>query len=325
MLILAIETSCDETSVAVVRDGTEVLSCIIHSQANLHAATGGVVPEVAAREHVIYMVPVLRQAMNEAKVCWGDIDRIAVTKEPGLLPSLLIGLQTAKTVGFAKNIPVQEIHHTMGHVYSNWLERNTDEILFPVMVLTVSGGHNDLIFMRGHDDMKTLGTTRDDAAGEAFDKVARLLKLGYPGGPKISKVGEKGSDTAFDFPRAWLSDKSFFNGWDKKNYDFSFSGLKTAVLKEITGKDLSDDFTADVAASFEKAVCEVLCEKAVFAAQQFGAKELHLAGGVSANTRLRNMVRARLSKDIIVRYPTKMTYCTDNAAMIATAGYFTKF
>ena len=192
MLILGIETSCDETAVAVVRDGTEVLSNVIYSQADLHAKTGGVVPEVAAREHVMFMIPVLQEAFDSAGVSWEDIDRIAVTKEPGLLPSLLIGLQTARTLGFAKDIPVQDVHHTMGHVYSNWLERDSGEIQFPLVVLTVSGGHNDLILMRGHGDMETIGTTRDDAAGEAFDKVSRLLGLGYPGGPKISKIAEQG-------------------------------------------------------------------------------------------------------------------------------------
>ena len=322
MLILGIETSCDETSVAVVCDGTEVLSCVIHTQADLHAKTGGVVPEVAAREHVIYMIPVIKQALKEAGVMLDDIDRIAVTKEPGLLPSLLIGLQTAKTLGYSKDIPVDEINHTMGHIYSNWLERDANEVQFPVLVLTVSGGHNDLILMKGHGDMETLGTTLDDAAGEAFDKVARLLKLGYPGGPLISKIAEKGSADAFNFPRAWLSAPSFHSNWDKKNFNFSFSGLKSAVLREIKDKDFSDQFVADVAASFEEAVCDVLSAKLVYAVELYGIKEVHLAGGVSANKRLRKMVCERLSNDVIVKNPVRLEYCTDNGAMVAVASYY---
>ena len=335
MVILGIETSCDDTSVAVVRNGSEVLSCVTHTQADLHAKTGGVVPEVAAREHVVHIIPVIEQALKEARIKLDDIDRIAVTKEPGLLPSLLIGLQTAKTLGYSKNIPVDEINHTRGHIYSNWLERDAKKVVFPILILTVSGGHNDLILMKDHGstmlttggEMEILGTTLDDAAGEAFDKVARLLGLGYPGGPEISRVAERGSADAFDFPRAWLSAFSHCSGWDKENFNFSFSGLKTAVLKVIEDRKkekrgIETQFVADVSASFEEAVCDVLSAKLVYAVEVFGVKEVHLAGGVSANKRLRRMVCERLPKNVILKNPVRLKYCTDNGAMVAAAGYY---
>lgn len=334
MRILGIETSCDETSVAVVEDGFRVFSCVIHSQAKLHEKTGGVVPEVAAREHVIAIIPVIQKALLDASVSLDQIDRIAVTKEPGLLPSLLIGLQTAKTLSLAKNIPVTEVHHTMGHIYSNWLERDPSEIQFPVMVLTVSGGHNDLILMKGHGDMELIGTTLDDAAGEAFDKVARLLGLGYPGGPAISEAAEKGRRDAYNFPRAWLSEPSYHGGWDGKVFNFSFSGLKTAVRKVIDEnrlpdqnlcmgiKGIGDKFVADVAASFEEAVCDVLSKKLLSAAEMYRVKEIHLAGGVSANKRLRELVFERNNGGFVMRYPIQFQYCTDNGAMVASAAYF---
>ncbi len=322
--ILGIETSCDETSAAVVEDGFRVLSCVIHSQAKIHEKTGGVVPEVAAREHVSAIIPVVQKALADAKVSLDGIDRIAITKEPGLLPSLLIGLQTAATLSFVKNIPLTEVHHTMGHIYSNWLERDPAEILFPAMVLTISGGHNDLILMKGHgvSNMEVIGTTLDDAAGEAFDKVARLLGLGYPGGPAISRAAEQGRRNAYNFPRAWLSDALCRGGWDKKNFNFSFSGLKTAIKNQIQGKQLTDAEIADIAASFEEAVCDVLAEKLVFAARKYGVKEVHLAGGVSANKRLRALVSDRLQGDITLRFPVRFSYCTDNGAMIGAAAMF---
>jgi N6-L-threonylcarbamoyladenine synthase len=351
MLILGIETSCDETAASVVKNGTEVLSNVIHSQADMHAKTGGVVPEVAAREHVIKIIPVIQKALDDAKVTLKDIDRIAVTKEPGLLPALLIGLQTARTIGFATGISVDEVNHIEGHVFSNWLERDVAEIQFPVLVLTVSGGHNDLFLVKSFQEIERVGTTLDDAAGEAFDKVARLLDLGYPGGPKISKAAEQGSATAFDFPRAWISKKQGSAVWDGESYDFSFSGLKTAVRKAIEARNGSEGsvgsgnkdrvagvhlasgngseesvtkdgkFVSDVAASFQESVCDVLSAKTVAAALKFGVKEVHLAGGVSANLRLREVVRERLSEGITFRHPVKFEYCTDNAAMIACAGY----
>ncbi|KKT20556.1 MAG: putative tRNA threonylcarbamoyladenosine biosynthesis protein Gcp [Candidatus Peregrinibacteria bacterium GW2011_GWA2_43_8] len=276
MKILAFETSCDETAVAVVENGTKVLSNVIFSQIDLHKELGGVVPEIAAREHILKIIPVLDEALRVAKVGFDDIDAIAVTKEPGLISSLLTGIVTASTV------------------------------------LTVSGGHNELVLMKGHCDFEVLGETLDDAAGEAFDKVARLLELGYPGGPAISKIAEKGT-AKYKFPRAWLG---------KDSFDFSFSGLKSEVARVIAKNELTDEFKADCAGSFEEAVCDVLSEKLIRAARKFGAKEVHLAGGVSANKRLRKMVAERLGTEAILRCPTRIEYCTDNGAMVAGAGYF---
>lgn len=324
MLILGIETSCDETSAAVVRDGCDVLSSVIHSQAKLHEKTGGVVPEVAAREHVAYIIPVVRKALDDAKISLSSLDAIAVTKEPGLLPSLLIGLQTAKTISFATKVPVVETHHTVSHIYSNWLERDASEIMFPLIVLTVSGGHNDLVLMESHSRMRVIGTTLDDAAGEAFDKVARLLGLGYPGGPRISHAAKSGKRDAYDFPRAWLFDSVRNGNKRKMSFDFSFSGMKTSIRNFIAGRKLAEAEIADIAASFEEAVCDVLSRKLCEAAQSFGAREAHLAGGVSANGRLRELVSERLKPEITLRYPVKLEYCTDNGAMVASAAYFSR-
>lgn len=300
MKILGIETSCDETAVAVVEDGTRVIENIIYSQIDMHAKTGGVVPEVAAREHILKMIPALEA------VDLDDVDAIAYTKEPGLVSSLLTGIVTAETLGAVLKKPVIPVNHIHGHIYANWLERDASEIEFPVVVLTVSGGHNELVLMRGHGDMEIIGATLDDAAGEAFDKVARMLELGYPGGPEISREAENGNPAAYDLPRAWLA---------KGSYDFSFSGLKTATSR------LPLEDKANVAASFQEAVCDVLSEKLRRAAEEFDAKEVHLAGGVSANTRLRELTAERVP-DLTLRFPKKIEYCTDNAAMIAGAGFF---
>ncbi len=299
MKILGIETSCDETAVAVVENGTKVLKNIIYSQIDMHAKTGGVVPEVAAREHILKIIP----ALDEINL--DEIDAIAVTQGPGLISSLLTGTVTASTMALVLEKPLIPVNHIEGHIYANWLERDASEIQFPIVVLTVSGGHNELVLMRGHGDFEVIGETLDDAAGEAFDKVARLLGLGYPGGPYISKAAEDGNPNKYDLPRAWLSPDSF---------DFSFSGLKTAASR------LPLEDTNNVAASFQEAVCDVLSEKLRRAAEKFGAKEVHLAGGVSANTRLREMVAERIS--LPLRFPKKIAYCTDNASMIAVAGYF---
>lgn len=349
MKILGIETSCDETAAAVVEDGQKVLSNVIASQVKLHAQTGGVVPEVAAREHVIKILPVIEAALRK-----NTIDAIAVTQGPGLISSLLVGTNTATVLTRVLNKPLIPVNHIEGHIYANWLER--DDIQFPIMVLTVSGGHNELILMREHGIFEEVGTTLDDAAGEAFDKVARLLGLGYPGGPAISKIAEKGDPTRFKLPRAWL----------KPSFDFSFSGLKTAVIRElekVRGK-ITDQFRWDLAASFQEAVTEVLAEKLVVAAtattneiphahtrggkdwvswapiplsggdaslQNRNAaagrlvREMHLAGGVSANNALREKTKEKLIErklSISFRYPKKMEFCTDNAAMIAAAAYF---
>lgn len=335
MKILAIETSCDETACAIVENGHKVLANVIASQIDLHAKTGGVVPEVAAREHVLKMIPVLDKCLTDAKCDWSDIDAIAVTKGPGLISSLIIGTETANVISYVKGLPLIAVQHIVGHLYSNWLEAEGSAGLyvapkFPILVLTVSGGHNEIILMRGHGKFEVIGETLDDAAGEAFDKVARILGLGYPGGPAIAKVATAGRRDAFDFPRIWLK---------KGSLDFSFSGLKTAVLNVVmklngggsytSASKLSDPKKAHLAASFQEAVCETLAGKLLLAYEKCRAdglkiKELHLAGGVSANKRLREVIEKKIGAvgGIKFRYPKSISYCTDNAAMIAAAGYF---
>ena len=315
MKILAIETSCDETACSVVENGKKVLINTIASQVDIHAKTGGVVPEVAAREHVLKMLPVLDQCLEDSKSSWDDIDAIAITKGPGLVSSLIIGTETATVISYVKNKPLIPVHHIVGHVYSNWLDID-DEIQFPVLILTVSGGHNELILMKDHFDFELLGETLDDAAGEAFDKVARMLGLGYPGGPAISKLAEGADRTRFKLPRVML---------EKDSFDFSFSGLKTAVLTLIkkNEKNIDEKFKADMAASFQEAVIEVLGNKLINAFKKYPEiKELHLAGGVSANTRLREYIIENLPEGAVFRHPKSIRYCTDNAAMIASAAYF---
>lgn len=314
MKILGIETSCDETACAVVEDGRKILANTVASQVDIHAKTGGVVPEVAAREHVLKVIPVLDECMEQSGCSWDDIDALAITRGPGLVSSLIIGTETANVISYVKGVPLIPVQHIVGHIYSNWLEIE-DEIEFPVLILTVSGGHNEIILMRGHNDFEVLGETRDDAAGEAFDKVARMLDLGYPGGPVISRMAEKGDKGAFKLPRIYL---------EKDGFDFSFSGLKTAVLNEVKALDsLDDDVKADLSASFQEAVVEVLADKLVWAAEKFPeVKEVHLAGGVSANLRLRELISEKLDKNIVFRHPSQIRYCTDNAAMIAAAGFY---
>jgi N6-L-threonylcarbamoyladenine synthase len=327
MKILGIETSCDETAAAIVEDGTKVLSNVIASSVDLHAKTGGVVPEVAAREHIRQISPVIDQAMEEAglvrsadaalkdsKADWAEIDAIAVTHAPGLVSSLLIGVNTAQTLSYLRGKPLIPVHHIAGHIYANFLERKSPPE-FPIVILTVSGGHNELVLMKGHYDFEVIGESLDDAAGEAFDKIARLLNLGFPGGPVISKAAERGNPSVFNFPRARLDHEN--------RYNFSFSGLKTAVMQEVQRLGRLDEPTlADLAASFQVAVIDVLAEKLVLAAEEFNAKEVHLAGGVSANQLLRKTVEERLQGRIPLRFPENLIYCTDNAAMVAGAAYF---
>lgn len=314
MLTLSIETSCDETSVAVVRDGREVLSNIIASQIAKHAETGGVVPEVAAREHIKVMIPVLKQAMEEARVTWEEIDAVAVTKEPGLVGSLVVGRVTASALAFAQNKPLMEINHIHGHMYSTWLETETTP-QYPILTLTVSGGHNELVLVEGPGRFKLLAESVDDAAGEAFDKVARLLGLGYPGGPVIEKHAALGKPL-FDFPI----------GLPREN-NFSFSGLKTAVLYHVQQHEAErkdESFINNTAASFQKAAVDALVKKLMRALQNHTVKEVHLTGGVSANKALRVQIEAelsRLSEPPVFRHPKRMSYCTDNAAMIAAAAF----
>lgn len=318
MKILGIETSCDETAAAVVENGVRVLSNVIASQIDLHAKTGGVVPEVAAREHILKIIPVIEEALKDADCSWDSIDAIAAVNEPGLVSALLTGFVTAQTLAEVKDKPLIPVNHIYAHIYGNWCDREIGDFEFPVLVLTVSGGHNELILMKDHGDLEVVGESRDDAAGEAFDKVAKLLGLGYPGGPAIQKTASKGNDLAFALPIANMD-----------GLDFSFSGLKTAVLYEIQreyGKNfdpnsLDRGFVQDMAASFQKTVVETLVEKLAMATDKYNPKQVHLAGGVSANKLLRKEAEKRLSK---IKFPSKLSYCTDNAAMVASYGYFIK-
>jgi len=313
--VLAIESSCDETAAAVVRDGRWVEGSAIASQIPLHQKYGGIVPEVASRAHVQAVVPIIREAMTQAEVAWDDLDVVAGTRGPGLAGSLLIGLNAAKAIAFARDLPFVGVNHLNGHICSNWLEPASEESKqppapeFPLLCLIVSGGHSDLVLMRDHGDLVRLGRTRDDAAGEAFDKVARILGLGFPGGPIIQKAAVDGDAGRYTLPRAWL----------KGSYDFSFSGLKTAALHLVQSFPEGEVPVADVAAAFQESVADVLSAKAVDAAAEFGARQLAVCGGVAANSRLRELIQER--SPVPVRLPV-LKWCTDNAAMIASAGYF---
>lgn len=324
MLILGIETSCDETSVAVVENGRIMRSNVIFSQIEMHRKTGGVVPEVAAREHIKKIIPVIEESLAKAGCTLEDLGAIAVTYGPGLLTSLLTGVNTAMTLAQVLNIPLIPVNHIEGHMYANWIvtdsepeHKGTREIdntpQFPLVVLTASGGHNELILWKDHGRYTFLGATLDDAAGEAFDKVARLLGLPYPGGPQISKAAENGDSSKYPLPRAWVT-----------KWDFSFSGIKTAVLRLVEKHQHAHEpqFINDVSASFQEAVVDVLATKLAKAAKKYGAKEAHLAGGVSANRRLRARARELLATNIPLKFCTDITLCTDNAAMIAAAGFY---
>ncbi len=306
--ILAIETSCDETAAAVVENGRTILSNIIASQTDLHAQYGGVFPEVASRKHIEVIHAVIQRAMREAHLGFDDLDCLAVTCGPGLVGSLLVGVNVAKGLALGSNKPLLGINHLEGHIYSLWLTEEVDEIEFPVLTLIVSGGHSDLYLMRDHLVYEHLGGTLDDAAGEAFDKVGRLLGLPYPGGPAIDKAAQEGNSAAFRFPRA-VPDEA---------YNFSFSGLKTAVLRETSRYRPEQLPTADLAASFQAAVVDALVEKTGRAAEAYDVKAVHIVGGVSANRALRRAMSLRLERP--VRYPP-LILCTDNAAMIAAAAH----
>jgi len=304
MKILAIETSCDETAAAVVEDGRRLLSNQIASQVEIHARYGGVVPEVASRQHLLSIIPILKQAMAEASVGWQELAGIAVTVGPGLAGSLLVGVNAAKAAALAHNLPLIGVNHLEGHLYANWL--GDESIEFPLICLIVSGGHSDLVLVRGHGDYVVLGRTRDDAAGEAFDKAARILGLGYPGGPAIEQAARSGT-ASIPLPRAWLKGSS----------DFSFSGVKTALLRLVEAGKISS--AADAAASFQEAVVDVLVTKTVAVAKERRAKQVLLAGGVAANARLRQLLTESSPLPVLVPPPI---LCTDNAAMIATCGYY---
>jgi N6-L-threonylcarbamoyladenine synthase len=321
--ILGIETSCDETAVAIVRDGRIIEANVIASQTDLHEQYGGVVPEQASRAHLQAIVPALEAALAQARAGWDDIHAVAVTHGPGLAGALLVGLNVAKGLAFARSKPLLGINHLEGHVYANWLEVGPErpDPEFPLVALIVSGGHSDVVLMRGHGQYVRLGRTRDDAAGEAFDKVARILGLGFPGGPEIERAAQAGDPARFRFPRAWLEPES---------WDFSFSGLKTAVLHQVRALGVDPDQArpeerrdrlpvSDLAASFQDAVVDVLATKAVRAAQQFGARQLAIAGGVAANQALRRRIEERSPVPVLCPPPH---LCTDNGAMVAAAGYF---
>jgi N6-L-threonylcarbamoyladenine synthase len=305
MKILGIETSCDETAAAVVEDGVRILSNQIASQVELHARYGGIVPEVASRQHILAIIPIINQAMSEAEATWDDLDGIAVTIGPGLAGSLLVGVNVAKAIALAHGLPITGVNHLEGHIYANWLTNSTPR--FPLVCLIVSGGHSDLVLMQGNGDYVVLGRTRDDAAGEAFDKAARILGLGYPGGPAIQEAARNGNAASIQLPRAWLKGSS----------DFSFSGIKTALLRLVEGGNIPTE--ADAAASFQEAVIDVLVTKTIAAAKEHRVKQILLAGGVASN----ELLREWLVKDspIPVRVPEPVL-CTDNAAMIAACGYY---
>ena len=316
--ILAIESSCDETAAAVVENGRRVLGDVIASQASHHARYGGVFPEAASRMHIESIYTVVEETLGQAHVGLEAIDAIAVTRGPGLAGSLVVGMAMAKGMALASGLPLIGVNHLEAHLYSIWLVEDEPEPEFPLLALIVSGGHSELILMRDHLTYERLGGTLDDAAGEAFDKVARLLGLGYPGGPAIQAAAETGNPKAFKFPRAWLED----------SWDFSFSGLKTAVLREVRSQqpDLEAAVEAprpglpiaDLAASFQASVVDVLVTKALSAAEEFEAKQVLVAGGVSANRALREAFRERSS--LPVRVPP-LALCTDNAAMIGAVGH----
>ncbi|HET6821511.1 MAG TPA: tRNA (adenosine(37)-N6)-threonylcarbamoyltransferase complex transferase subunit TsaD [Anaerolineales bacterium] len=313
--ILAIETSCDETACAILENGRALLSSIVASQMDIHARYGGVFPEVASRQHVLSIIPVVEETLDQSNLTLNDIDAIAVTRGPGLAGSLVVGMNMAKGIALGMNLPIIGVNHLEGHIYSSWIynagESAPAEPEFPLMALLVSGGHTELNLMTDHLTYKRLGSTLDDAAGEAFDKVARLLGLPYPGGPSVQRAAEQGDPTRFKFPRAKLDNP----------YDFSFSGLKTAVLYEVN--DLKKSQTAlpveDLAASFQAAVVDVLFHKTIQAARDHNAKEILVAGGVSANRALREAFQ---SQDEFKVHIPPFSLCTDNAAMIAAAGYY---
>ncbi|MBA2873192.1 N6-L-threonylcarbamoyladenine synthase [Anoxybacillus calidus] len=308
--ILGIETSCDETAAAVVKNGREVISNVVASQIESHKRFGGVVPEIASRHHVEQITLVLEEAMRQANISFAELDAIAVTEGPGLVGALLIGVNAAKALAFAHQLPLVGVHHIAGHIYAN---RLVTEMKFPLLSLVVSGGHTELVYMKEHGIFEVIGETRDDAAGEAYDKVARALNLPYPGGPHIDRLAHEGKPT-IDLPRAWLEEDS---------YDFSFSGLKSAVINTLHNANQRGETIdpKDMAASFQASVVEVLVTKTVKAAKAYGVRQVLLAGGVAANKGLRTELEKQFAKlkDVELVIPP-LSLCTDNAAMIAAAG-----
>ena len=313
ILILGIETSCDETAAAVVKNGREVLSNIIYSQIDLHTIYGGVVPEIASRKHIEKINQVISQALLEAEVALFELDAVAVTYGPGLVGALLVGVAEAKAICFAAGLPLVGVHHIEGHISANYIEHK--ELAPPFMSLVVSGGHTHLVNVLDYGQYEILGQTRDDAAGEAFDKVARAIGLGYPGGPKIDRAAKSGDPNAITFPRAKVGDSI---------YDFSFSGLKSSVLNYLNSAKMQGEeiIVEDVAASFQQAVVDVLVEHSIAAVIERKEHRLALAGGVASNSALRAAMKRACDKEGIELFYPSPVYCTDNAAMIATAGYY---
>jgi N6-L-threonylcarbamoyladenine synthase len=311
--ILAIETSCDETAAAVVRNGLKVLSNVIASQIDWHRKYGGVVPEIASRKHLEFINPVISEAMDKAGLEFAELDAVAATYGPGLVGGLLVGLSAAKALAYALDKPFIGINHIVGHIYANFISNK--EIETPVICLTVSGGHTDLLYFEELGGYSILGRTRDDAAGEAFDKTARVLGLGYPGGPAIEKVSKQGDPEAIDFPRPFINED---------NYDFSFSGLKTAVINYLHNKKQKREEVnvADVAASFQQAVIDILVSKIMKAVADYPVKSVILSGGVAANKTLKLQLKEKLRKAGLPLYTPELKLCTDNAAMIGSVAYY---
>lgn len=312
MLVLGIETSCDETAAAIVKDGKEVMASVVFSQIDIHKEYGGVVPEIASRNHVRKITVVMEQAFKKAAISPSEIQAIAVCNRPGLIGSLIVGINAAKTLALVYEKPLIPVNHIHGHIYANYLERG---FRFPALALVVSGGHTELILMCDHYDFLILGETQDDAVGETYDKVGRVLGLEYPAGPKMDALAQSGR-AVYPLPLVFL---------DKKQYNFSFSGLKTATLNLINNVEKYNDAipVADIAASFQKSVVTVLVQKTVSAAKKFAVKQIIVAGGVAANKGLRAAMENEINnmEDIVLSFPS-LEYCTDNAAMIAAAGYF---
>lgn len=313
VLILAIESSCDETAASVVKNGREVLSNVIFSQINLHTRYGGVVPEIASRKHIEKINQVIEEALEQAAVPLDEITAVAVTYGPGLVGPLLVGVSEAKAISFATGRPLVGVHHISGHISANYIEY--PELEPPFICLVASGGHSHLVVVKDYGEYEIIGRTRDDAAGEAFDKVARAIGLGYPGGPKIDKLSREGNPDAIPFPRAKIAENE---------YDFSFSGLKSAVLNYLNSCQMKGEeiCQADVAASFQKAVIDVLVEHSLHAVKEFGYDKFAIAGGVASNSSLREAFRRECEKRKIQFYHPSPVYCTDNAAMIGTAAYY---
>ena len=311
MIVLGIETSCDETAAAVVADGKRCLSSVVSSQIDVHHPYGGVVPELAARKHTEAIVPVVQQALRSADMTWEQMDAIAVTQGPGLVGALLVGFSFAKACAYSLGKPWVGVDHLKGHINSVFLEKNGPP--FPFVALLASGGHTAIYLVTSHTDMNLLGQTRDDAAGEAYDKVAKMLGLGYPGGRIIDRLAESGDPKKIDFPRAYL---------DKKQYDFSFSGVKTAVSRYIqTHSETYENEISDIASGFQEAVVDVLSYKIVHAASETGCKHIALVGGVAANNRLRRRLIQEAKKKGLTTHIPSLDFCGDNAAMIAATGY----